>query len=58
MRMYASADVTDGASLDLLADNPDEYAEIIEENFGMPYESGYIKEPRACPWGSIKKFKK
>ena len=37
----------------VLADNSDEYAEIVEENFSIFYESEYVKVPRACPWGSI-----
>ncbi|MDP2938617.1 MAG: hypothetical protein Q8O13_00830 [Candidatus Omnitrophota bacterium] len=62
-------DVAKKQAGNLSADNPDEYAEIVEENFGISYESGYIKLPRlraatphfnvqarACLRGSIVPF--
>ena len=35
-----SADVAKRQNISLLADNPEEYVEIIKENFGISYESG------------------
>ena len=35
------------------ADNPDEYAEIIEENFGISTSRGTLRNHGLCPWGSI-----
>ena len=37
------------------ADNPDEYAEIIEENFGISTSRGTLRNHGLCPWGSIVK---
>jgi hypothetical protein len=31
------------------ADNPDEYAEIVKENFGISYESGSYRYHELCP---------
>ena len=36
------------------ADNPDEYAEIIEENFGIATNRGTLRpRPAMAGWGSI-----